>query len=171
MEAADGSCIARSHDEETRMRIHVYEAGGQSAVTHPDADGQQTLRGFIGIEVDERVYRVGDEVELDVDVTLIELFGDAPGHVIRHHCREVSVTAAYAGQERTVKAHVTAPVREVLDEILKAFELQGAAAADLVLRLPDSSTDLALGAPIGAFVSKGVCDLVVDLVHLVRPQG
>ena len=154
------------------MRIHVFTAGKEAAVTHADADPQQTLRALIGVEIDELVYRVGDEiVELDVDVTLVELFGDESGHVIRHHCKEVPITADYTGQQRTVEVHVSTPVRTVLNQVLKAFELAGSAAADLVLRLPGSSTDLPLGAPIGAFIPTGTCSLTVDLVHLVRPQG
>lgn len=153
------------------MRLHTYTAGSGAAITQPDVDPQTPLREIIVVEADEAVFRVGDEVEIVLDVTVVELFGDEPGHVIRHHCKAVAVTVEYGGIAKEVKAHPATRVSEVRKEAVKAFELDPATSADLVLRVPGSTEDLVATAPIGAYVPKGSCALTVDLVHVVRPQG
>ncbi len=42
---------------------------------------------------------------------------------------------------------------------------------DLALRLAGTDEDLPAADPIGAFTSKQVCSVDLDLVHLIRPQG
>ena len=153
------------------MRIHTYTAGTEAAVTHPDVVPELPLRELVIVEADERVYRVGGEVEVDIQVTVLELFGTEPGHVIVHHCREITVTASYAGQDTVVSAHPAAHVKHVRAKAVEKLKLDPAASADLVLRLPGSTNDLVLTSPIGAYVPKGTCSITVDLVHQVRPQG
>lgn len=153
------------------MRIHTYAAGASGAVTHPDVAPEVVLRELIIIETDEFVYRVGDEVEIDVELTVLELFGEAPGHVIAHRCRTVSVTVGYAGEDKDITVHPAAHVKRVRAKAIEAFQLDRASAADLVLRLPGATTDLPMSHPIGAYVPKGTCAVTVDLIHAVRPQG
>jgi hypothetical protein len=153
------------------MRIHAYTAGASSAVTHPDVARETTLTDLLVVEVDERVYRVGNDVEIDLTVTVEELFGPDPGHVLVHHCRSIAVTVAYVGTHRSVDVHPSAHVKKVLKKAVEAFGLEPPASTDLVLRLPGSTDELPLTTPIGAFVARGSCALDLDLVHLSRPQG
>ena len=153
------------------MRVHTYSAGTEAAVTHPEVAPHVRLRELLVVEVDERVYRLGDDVEIDIDLTVIELFGSDPGHVVVHGCREVTVTASYAGQDKIVTVHPALHVKRVRAKAIEAFKLDAATSADLVLRLPGATTDMVLTNPIGAYVPKGTCSVTVDLVHQVRPQG
>lgn len=153
------------------MRIHTYAAGSGAAVTHPDVDPRTRLREVAAVEEDEFVARVGDDVEIDVKLTVVEIFADEPGHVIVHHCKSVAVTVDYGGAHTVVHTHPGTRVRDVRAKAIKQLEIDAAGAADLVLRVPGASEDLPPAAPIGAWVAKGSCELTVDLVHLVRPQG
>jgi hypothetical protein len=153
------------------MRIHSYTAGAQSAVTHPDVAPDTRLGELITIETGELAYRVGHEAEIDVQLTIIEIFGTEPGHVIVHACREIAVTVSYAGTVRLLTARPWLPVSEVRAEAIAALELDPGSSADLVLRLPGSGAELTVTSPIGAYVPAGTCTLTLDLVHVVRPQG
>jgi hypothetical protein len=153
------------------MRVHTYTAGAEAAVTHPDVKPEVRLRELLMVEADERVYRVGDEVEVDLDLTIVELFAADPGHVIVHPCREIAAAVSYAGQDRIVNAHPATRVRDVRAKAIAEFGLDAGSSADLVLRLPGSTADLVLSNPIGTYVPKGTCSVTLDMVHLVRPQG
>jgi hypothetical protein len=61
--------------------------------------------------------------------------------------------------------------KHVRAKAIEALQLDAATSADLVLRLPGATTDLAASHPIGSYVPKGTCCLTVDLVHVLRPQG
>ena len=153
------------------MRIHTYAAGAGRAVTHPDVASDVVLTELIVVETDERVYRVGDGLEIDIERTVVEIFGELPGHVITHRCHTVIVTVSYAGQDVELTVHPAVRVKDLRAKAVEALRLDAASSADLVLRLPGETTDLAASHPIGAYVPKGTCSLTVDLVHVVRPQG
>lgn len=153
------------------MRVHAYTAGSAAAVTHPDVASETRLRDLIVIEADERIHRVGEEIEVDIELSIIEIFGTEHGHVIAHPCREIAVLAVYGGIDKTVTAHPATYVRDVRAKAISEFGLDPASSADLVLRLPGTTTDLVPTYPIGAYAPKGTCSVTVDLVHLVRPQG
>lgn len=153
------------------MRVHTYTAGTEAAITHPEVSPDVRLRELVVIEAEDRVYRVGEEVEIDIEVAVIEIFGTEPGHVIVHHCREIAVTASYAGRDELVTVHPAVHVKHVRAKAIQELKLDPAASADLVLRLPGSTTDMVLTSPIGVYVPKGICNITVDLVHQVRPQG
>ncbi|WP_086851337.1 hypothetical protein [Amycolatopsis kentuckyensis] len=153
------------------MRVHTYAPGSPAAITHPDADPEATLASLISVEVDEHVFRVGDDVEIDIELTVAELFGKAPGHVVVHHCRRVAVSVSYVGAIKEIEVHPSAHVKKVRAEAIAAFGLDPATSADLALRVAGTAEDLPPNSPIGAFVPKGSCAVQLDLVHLVRPQG
>lgn len=153
------------------MRVHIYAAGAGGAVTHPDLPGKTSLNEVVIVEAEELVYRVDNGTVLDVEVSVEELFGEGPGHVLVHHCREIVITVAYTGREAVVKAHPATRVKMVREEALQALGLVGSSTADLVLRLPGSSEEIPAVNPIGMLVPKGTCSLALDLVHLKRPQG
>jgi len=153
------------------MRIHTYTAGVEAAVTHPDVASDVQLRVLLVVEAEEQVFRVGDDVEVDVELTVGELFGADPGHVVAHHCRKITMTASYAGQDRIITVHPAVHVKQARAKAIEEFKLDAASSADLVLRLPGSSNDMVETNPLGAYVPKGTCSLTVDLVHQVRAQG
>jgi hypothetical protein len=129
------------------------------------------LKDLIVIEKDEVVYRVGDGLEIDIERTVVEIFGELPGHVIAHPCRSIAVTVSYTGREIELKVHPAALVKQVQAEAIEKFKLDAGSAAELELRLPGATTELVTSHPIGSYVAKGTCRLTVDLVHVVRPQG
>ena len=153
------------------MRIHTYSAGTQGALTHPDVPPETCLRELVTVEVDEVVFRVGNEAELDVELSVVELFGAEPGHVIVHHCHEIAVAVSYAGTEKRLTVHPATSVNAVRTKAIAAFSLDAGSSADLILRLQGSTEELPTTNPIGVYVPKGSCALALDLVHLLRPQG
>jgi hypothetical protein len=153
------------------MRIHIYCAGSQGAVTHPDVSPDARLRELVTIGTGEVTYRVGHDGEVDVDRTVAEIFGTEPGHVIVHHCREIAATISYVGTDKLITVRPGALVKDVRTEAITALRLDPASSADLILRLPGSAEELKATSPIGAYVPRGTCALTLDLVHLVRPQG
>lgn len=153
------------------MRVHTYRAGDDEPRTHPDAPPQTRLRDLVAVEAGEVAYRVGDGSEVDVDHTLGEIFGEGSGHVVVHHCREITVTVAYGGTEKDLQVRPSTKIDDVRTEAIAAFGVDPGTGADLVLRLPGSTDDLPAPRPIGIYVPKGSCALAVDLVHAVRPQG
>lgn len=152
------------------MRVHTYK-GSQGEAETWEVEPQARLSDVVSVEADEKAYRVGDEVELDVELTVVELFGEQPGHVIVHRCHRIEVTIAYAGAEKVVRAHPATRVRQVRKEAVEAFGIPSADAADLVLRLPGTTTDLRLADPVGSIVPAGSCAVALDLVHAGRSQG
>ncbi|MEU5281716.1 hypothetical protein AB0G87_35510 [Streptomyces asoensis] len=152
------------------MRVHTYRHGQGGAQTQ-EVEPKARLSDVVMVEAGEKAYRVGDELELDVELTVVELFGEQPGHVVVHKCHRIEVTVAYAGTEKAVQAHPATRVRQVRKEAVEAFGIPSADAADLVLRLPGTTTDLRLADPIGSIVPAGSCAVTLDLVHAGRSQG
>ncbi|MFI9833743.1 hypothetical protein ACIHIX_39350 [Streptomyces sp. NPDC051913] len=152
------------------MRVHTYK-GGQGGAETREVEATARLADVVMIEADAKAYRVGDETELDAQLTVAELFGEQPGHVVVHKCHRIEVTVAYAGTEKVVQAHPATRVRQVRKEAVEAFGIPSADAADLVLRLPGTTTDLRLTDPVGSIVPAGSCAVALDLVHAGRSQG
>ena len=157
------------------MRLHTYTAGTPTASTHPDVDGGTRLRELVIIEVAEVAYKVGDGTEVDVELTIAEIFGGGPGEVIVHGCQEIAVTVDYTGKSVYVRARPSERLSNIRAQAVQELErehgLDPKQAADLVLRLPGTTAELPEASPVGAYVPKGTCALTLDLVHPVRPQG
>jgi hypothetical protein len=164
-----------AEEERIDMRIHTYAAGTPTAMTHPDVDGGARLREFVVIEAADIAYKIGDGTEIDVDLTVAEIFGGGPGEVIVHGCKEITVTVDYAGKTVPVRARPSQRLSEVraqaVHELVQQYGLDPKQAADLVLRLPGTTAELPEASPVGAYVPRGTCALTLDLVHAVRPQG
>ena len=157
------------------MRVHAYAAGTPAASTHADVDGGTRLREIVVIETAEVAYKVSDGTEVDVELTVAEIFGGGPGEVIVHGCREIAVTVDYTGESVTVRARPSERLSDVraqaVQELVREHGLDPKQAADLVLRLPGTTAELPEASPVGAYVPRGACALTLDLVHAVRPQG
>lgn len=152
------------------MRLHTYRAG-DAVVTHPEVDPSVSLADVITIDPDERAYRVGDGEEIDDNLSLGELFGDRAGRVIAHKCNQVKIELDYVGRDGKLTEHVATLVSVVLDAAVKRLKIDAATAVDLVLRLRGSTEDMVGTNPIGVYLAPGTCELAVDVVHVVRPQG
>ena len=153
------------------MRVHAYAAGTPAASTHPDVDGGTRLRELVVIEAADVAYKVGDGTEVDVELTVAEIFGGGPGEVIVHRCREIAVTVDYTGKSAAVRARPSERLSDVRAQAVRKLGLDPKLSADLVLRLPGTAADLPEASPVGAYVPTGTCALTLDLVHAVRPQG
>lgn len=153
------------------MRLHVYSSGAAAPVTHPDVPDGTRLRKVIEVDIDEQVFKVGEETEVDLELIVVEVFGAGPGHVVKHRCPQVQVTATYVGEVRTVPAHPAMHVKTVRERAATAFGLHGQTADDLVLRLPGSTEELPDRHPIGSYETPGTCSVAVDLLHAHRSQG
>jgi hypothetical protein len=129
------------------------------------------LAEIVAVEVGEKVYRVDDEAELDLELTVMEVFGERPGHVVVHKCHRIEVTVSYGGTDKIVQAHPATRIRKVREKAIAAFGIARGDAADLVLRLPETTADLPAAEPVGAFVTAGSCAVTLDLVHATRAQG
>lgn len=151
------------------MRIHIHEAGGVVPVTHSDVSPETPLRELIDLGLDERVYRVGSSEEIDLDETVVDIFGSENGHVIRHPSREITIDVSYTGATAKLEVAPSTRVKTVLAEAIAALRIDPSSAVDLTLRVPGSDEDLDSTKPVGAYARKG--HLAVDLVHIVRPQG
>lgn len=151
------------------MRMHEYRAG-EPARTH-EVEPETRLREVVVIDAEERVYLVDGKEELDLELTVVEAFGEEPGHVVVHRCRSITVIVAYSGNERTLQAHPSTRLRKVRKQAAEAFGIAPADAAGLQLRLPDSTVDLNVAEPVGAVTPRGECTVTLDLVHAQRPQG
>ena len=153
------------------MRIHTYSAGSLTATTHPEVAPGTRLREFVITETDAVAYAVGNDVEVDVELTVAEIFGDGPGHVIVHPCREITVTVDYAGTDKVITARPSVRIGDIRAQAIAELGLDPRSSADLVLRLPGPTEELPDANPVGAYVPKGTCALTLDLVHASRPQG
>jgi hypothetical protein len=153
------------------MRLHAYEAGSRTATTYPEVGPGTRLRELVIMGTDVVAYQVGNDVEVDVELTVSEIFGDGPGHVIVHPCREITVTVDYAGTDKTIKARPSERIGDVRTRAISELGLDPQSSADLVLRLPGTAEELPDASPIGAYVPRGTCALTLDLVHASRPQG
>jgi hypothetical protein len=151
------------------MRVHEYRSG-QPVQTHEVAP-ETRLRELLVIEAEELVYVLDGVEEVDVELTVVEVFSEGPGHVVVHRCRSIAVTVAYAGAEKTFEARPSTRLREVRKLAAEAFGIAPADASGTQLRLPDSTVDLNLAEPVGAVTSHGQCKVTLDLVHAQRPQG
>jgi hypothetical protein len=140
-------------------------------VTHPDLAPETRLSEVIVIDKEELVYKVGSHEEIEIQLTIVEIFGSDHGHVIKHPCREIKISVDYAGHTAELVAHPADPVKDVRTRAIDLLKVDASTAADLVLRLAGEAEDLTATAPIGAYVARGSCAVLLDLVHIVRPQG
>jgi hypothetical protein len=153
------------------MRIHEYSAGMPAAVTHPDVPPDTRLVDVISIDIEERVYRVGSEEELDVSLTVVELFGEETGRVVKHRDRRIEVQVDYVGQRASFEGHPAELCERVRSEAIRKLGIDIAVAADLALRVCGSTEDISPTTPLGSVTLKGAHEIVLELVHAVRPQG
>jgi len=151
------------------MRVHSYSAG-KPVQTH-EVGPEKRLRELLVIEIEDRAYLVDGVEELDVELTVAELFAGEPGHVLVHRCHSVAVKVEYAGAETALEVHPSTRLRRIRDNAAKALGIAPGDVAGSQLRLPDSTVDLNLTEPVGAFTSHGECAVTFDLVHAKRPQG
>jgi hypothetical protein len=152
------------------VRVHHYAAGVGAAETH-EVEPDVRLGDLLVLEEDEKVFKVDDETELDVTVSVTAVPLDRTGHLASSTCHEIAVTVGYAGADKVVKVHPSHRLRRVRAKAIEAFGIGQADAADLVLRTPGGTEDLDLNAPVTTIVPRRTCSTTVDLVHTVRPQG
>jgi hypothetical protein len=153
------------------MRAHVYTAGTGKAVTQEELGEETRVSDVVTVGASERVFLVGNDTEIDVQVTLREISVEETAHVLVHHCENVELDVSYAGRDLDEKTHITTLVSKILAKTAKTLGISDADAADLAFRIPGTNVELEATAPIGSYVPQGSCSLALDLVHLVRSAG
>ncbi len=123
-------------------------------------------------DADDLIWVIDEDEPLALDVVLTDL---AKGRrtLIRHRCKKVNVTVQYNGLESVFRL---APSRKIKAVIRKAladpkFEIDPTSAAELELRIPGADEALDGPLPIGRFVRKGKCELLLLVVVAVRHAG
>ncbi|RKS78640.1 hypothetical protein BZB76_0057 [Actinomadura pelletieri DSM 43383] len=152
-------------------RIHTYGAADPTPRTHADIAASTPLKEIVEIAGGSLPYALDQDEPLDAAKTVGELFGDGNAHVIVHSCREVRVTITYGGASQSVQAKPGWRINKIRREAIKAFQIDGASAADLVLRLPESGEEIPQTDPIGGYAAEGTCSVTLDLAPHVRAQG
>lgn len=153
------------------MRINVHEAGDARATVHREISDDTRVGDLIVLEEQERLYLLDSEEEIDLNLSVVEVFGAGGGHAIRHTCTKVEVTVRYAGNATSFQATPSTRVKKVLKEAVHRLGVDETQLPDLALRVAGTEVDLGSSDPIGAHTDKGTCSVDLDLVHLVRPQG
>lgn len=154
------------------MRLHLYTAGDPAPTTHADLPDDRRVREIVEIEGTERVFRLGSDIEIDPDLTVIEAFGPGGNTAVKHSCRNIAVSVDYAGR-RILLEHVHPAVRvsDVEKRALRQLEVDPSQSASLELRRRGTEDVLNGPAPIGAYVKHGECQIELDLVPVKRNQG
>ncbi|MEO3810787.1 hypothetical protein ABGB17_17445 [Sphaerisporangium sp. B11E5] len=152
-------------------RIHTYVATDTTPRTYADIAPSTPLKELVNLGDSSLAYGLDQDEALDVTRTVEELFGSRNAHVIVHSCREVRVTVTYGGSSRNIQAKPGWRVAKVHREAIKAFQIDEASAADLILRLPGSTEELSETVPIGGYAAEGTCSVALDLAPHIRAQG
>ena len=153
------------------MRIHIYRPGTSTAITHPQVSPEVRLSEILQINEEERIYRVGSEAEIDIEMTVLEIFGHESGHILVHDCEQITVTVEYSGKSASFKVHPSTLVRVVLEKAIGKLGVEKGSSADLALTSVASNEELEVAKPIGSYIEKGACTITLNLVHLRRDQG
>lgn len=152
------------------MRVHVYDAGVQAPTTLTDVAPDAPAVEVLQVEVGEMIATATGITVIDTTITIGEILGEASGHVVRHPCRQVAVTVRYTGVQHTFELTPSTLLRTVLQDAVTRFGIDPDHAASLTLRQAGNTvTELSDVLPIGALTTD--CTLVLDLGHIVRPQG
>lgn len=123
-------------------------------------------------EADDVLWVLDEDEPLALNTVLSEL-EKGRRVLVRHRCRKVNVTVRYNGLESVYRL---APSRKFKAVIRKAladaqFEIDPTSAGDLELRVPGTEEALDIATPIGRYVPKGKCELVLILIVAIRHAG
>ncbi|MGT2427503.1 MULTISPECIES: hypothetical protein [Actinomycetes] len=152
------------------MRVHVYDAGVQTPTTLTDVAPDVPAVEVLKVEIGEVIVTAAGVTEIDTTITIGEILGVAGGHVVKHPCRQVGVTVRYTSVQHTFELTPSTLLRTVLQDAVTQFGIDPDQAASLTLRQAGNAvTELSDVLPIGALTTE--CALVLDLGHIVRPQG
>lgn len=157
------------------MRIYAHEPGSELTL-HEDVPRDRTFREIVAVDQETFVFLDDDDEPVDVELVIVEVVtsrGRSPGshHVHRHHCRHVTIAVNYGGDTRDVKVSPNQTVATVLSRAIKAYGIDPAAGADLVLRRPGSTDDLPQAEHIGDLHPGPACKLELNLLPAHREAG
>ncbi len=120
-----------------------------------------------------------DEVELFLEDEEEHRHKDEPGekagikkrvHIHCHRCKKVNVTVEYNGQAITLHVPPSTTSKKILKKAAKEFKISDGDAADLLLKLHDS-TVLQSTDHIGSFVAFPHCSIKLLLTPTKQVQG
>ncbi len=93
------------------MRINIHEAGDAPASVHSGISEDTKLSELLVLEQEERLYLLDSDEEVDITLTVVEVFGPTGGHAIKHSCKKIDVTVNYSGNVATFHVEPSARVK------------------------------------------------------------
>lgn len=151
------------------MRIYVHDASGAHTL---DLDDPATpLTKAVPVDGQERLWPENSDEPLLADATVADIGNGRTGHVHRGRGL-ITVTVTYNGLVESRDFGPGTTIERLFEWVTgrRGFNVDPAAAADLVLRLPGTEDDLDPGTHIGTLVSKAKA-LALDLLPAQRFAG
>jgi hypothetical protein len=156
------------------MRTYVFGAGVREAIVHPEPDPEGRLVDVLEVEEDESVWIVGEDGQVETELTVQEAFLErASVTLIRHKCHQVSVSITYNGRNATFEVPPSRTVAALLNQALAdpSLGIDQASASDFELREPGSDSGLDPELPVGALTTPGHCRISLILAACNHSAG
>lgn len=160
------------------MRLHLYEPGVETPATHDLTETDARFVDVLDLREDDVLVLLEEDdnsekfIEIDVTTTVVEVVDMRPNAgFVRNPLKKITLEIHYAGRIIKLHVHGATLVRKVVKKAVAKAGIDPQTAVDLHLRLAGTERDLKDKRPIGSYVPKGEDTLVLDLVHLSRPQG
>lgn len=114
---------------------------------------------------------VDEHAPVDIDLTLEVLEIHRHRHIHCHRCRHVAVEVNFGGKTKRHRFSPATTVGVAAQWARRKFHLDPDAAAEYVLQLCGSTTQLRSDEHLGELVATTTCSICFDLVKEVTPQG
>lgn len=157
------------------MEIYVHGSEGEDPTLVEVEAGSRVRELAVVSEGEEAclIFIEEGEEPLDLDITIEEAGIHHHRHVHRGHCRKVEVHVRYNGETHSRHFSPAATVARVFAWAVgpESFDLTPEQQAEHMLALPGADHGLDGGVHIGSVVTKGTCEVVLDLLPKGRFQG
>jgi hypothetical protein len=151
--------------------FYIHGDDSESVIKIKDSELPREVRDLLD-DAEDLLWVLDEDEPLALDAVLLDL-EKTRRVLVRHRCRKVNVTVQYNGLESVFRVSPSRKFKAVIRKTLAdpKFEIDPTSAADLELRIPGTDEALDASTPIGRYVRKGKCELVLILVVAVRHAG